>query len=121
MGLLAHKADGVTLDAEGAEHHAERQLHPLQDGTLLDVQLEVGGGVLELTPRLVDPVEVDAVLGEGVGQGYAVAVLEVAHVVGFQGARGGAGAEEAAPEAGAVEPAAVWDGVYVAADQDGPF
>src|SRR5215212_8433833 len=154
MGLLAHKADGVTLDAEGAEHHAERQVHPLQDGTLLDVQLEVGDGVLELPPRLVDPVEVHAVLLERVRQGDALAVLEVAHIVRFQRARGRARPEEAAAEAGtllvgpvheaqrdgtllwgegahdfegadyvqgAVEPASVRDGVYVAADQDGPL
>ena len=48
MGLLARKADGVALDAEGAEHHPERQVHPFQNGTLLDVQLQVGDGVLEL-------------------------------------------------------------------------
>ena len=67
MGLLARKADGVPLDAEGAEHHPERQVHPLQDGTLLDVQLEVGDGVLEL-PRLVDPVEVHAMLPSASGR-----------------------------------------------------
>ena len=44
MGLLARKADGVSLDAE--LHRPERQVHPLQNGTLLDVQLEVGDGVL---------------------------------------------------------------------------
>ena len=80
----------------------ERQVHALEDGALLDVQLQVGDGVLELPARLVDPVEVDAVLGEGVGQGDAVPVLEVAHVVGLEGAGGGARAEEAAPEAGAL-------------------
>ena len=92
--------------------------------------------------------------GERVRQRDAVAVLQVAHVVGFQGASGGARAEEAAPEAGAlfvgpvhetqgngtllrgegahdfegadhvqgaVEPAAVRDGVYVSAEKDGPL
>src|SRR5215217_8181584 len=100
MGLLACEAYSVTLDAEGAEHHSERQVHPLQDGTLLDVQLEVGDGVLELPPRLVDPVEVHAVLLERVRQGDALAVLEVAHVVRFQRAHGRARPEEAAAEAG---------------------
>src|SRR5215211_348830 len=154
MGLLAREADGVALDAEGTKHYPERQVHPLQDGALLDVELQVGRGVLELASGLVDRVEVDAVLGQGVGQGHAAAVLEVANVVRFQGACGGAGAEEAAPEAGAllvgpvnetqrngtllrgegahdlegadhvqgaVEPASVGDGVYVAADEDGPL
>src|SRR5215217_8113073 len=102
MGLLARKADGVTLDAEGAEHHPEWQVHPLQDGTLLDVQLEVGDGVLELPPRLVDAVEVDAMLLERVWEGDAVAVFEVAHVIGLERACGRARAEEAAPKAGAL-------------------
>ena len=100
MGLLARKADGVPLDAEGAEHHPERKVHPLQNGTLLDVQLQVGDGVLELPPRLVDPVEVHAMLPQRVGQRDAVAVLQVAHVIGLERARGGARAEEAAAEAG---------------------
>src|SRR5215211_5786951 len=102
MRLLARETDGVTLDAEGAKHHSERQVHPLQYRTLFDVQLEVGYGILELPPGLVDPVEVDTVLGQCIGQGHAVAVFEVANVVRFQGACGGAGAEEAAPEAGAL-------------------
>src|SRR5215208_7355250 len=101
MGLLALKADGVTLDAERAEHHPERQVHPLQDGTLLDVQLEVGDGVLELPPRLIDAVEVNAMLLERVREGDAVAVFEAAHVFGLERACGRARAEEAAPEAGA--------------------
>src|SRR5918993_93809 len=152
MGLLARKANGVTLDAEGAEHHPERQVHPLQDGTLLDVQLEVGDGVLEMSPRLVDPVEFHAIFLKGVWQGDAVTVFEVAHVIGSQRACARARAEEAAPKAGpllvgpvhetqsywtllgsegahdfegadhvqgAVEPASVRDGVYVAAEDDG--
>src|SRR5829696_1926203 len=154
MGLLAGKAYGVTLDAEGAKHHPERQVHPLQDGTLLDVQLEVGDGVLELPPCLVDLLEVHAMLLERVRKSDAVAVLQVAHVVRFQRACGRARAEEAAAEAGtlfvgpvneahrngtlfrgevahdfegadhvqgAVEPASVRDGVYVAADEYGPL
>ncbi len=99
MGVLAGKADGVALDAEGAEHDAERQVHPVEDGPLLDVQLQVGDGVLQLPPGLVDPVEVDAVLLQGRGQGDAVFVLEVSHVVGLQGAGGGTRSEEAAAEA----------------------
>src|SRR5215204_5330473 len=100
MGLLARKANGVTLDAESAEHHPERQVHPLQNGTLLDVQLEVGDGVLELPPRLVDAVEVDAMLLERVWEGDAVAVLQVAYIIGLERASGRARAEETAPKAG---------------------
>src|SRR5215207_1989078 len=99
MGLLAREADGVTLDTESAEHHPERKVHPLQDGTLLDVQLQVGDGVLQLPPRLVDAVEVNAMLLERIWECDAVAVFEVAHVVGPERARGRTRAEEAAPKA----------------------
>src|SRR5918999_747189 len=100
MSLLARKADGVSLDAESAENHPERKVHPLQNGTLLDVQLEVGDGLLELAPRLVDPVELHAILPQRVWQGDAVAVLQVAHVIGLERSRGRSRAEEAAAEAG---------------------
>ena len=40
----AGEAQPVALDAEAAEHDAERQAEPLQHRALLDVQLEVGGG-----------------------------------------------------------------------------
>src|SRR5919112_846869 len=102
MSLLAREADGVTLDTESAEHHPERKVHPLQDGPLLDVQLQVGDGVLHLPPRLVDAVEVNAMLLERIWEGDAVAVFEVAHVIGLERACGRARAEEAAPKAGAL-------------------
>ena len=47
---LARPGDPVALDAEGAEHDAEREVHRLEHRPLLDVQLEVGGRVLELPP-----------------------------------------------------------------------
>ena len=46
VGVLAGEADGVTLNAEGAEHHPERQVHAFEDGALLYVKLQVGCGVL---------------------------------------------------------------------------
>src|SRR6187401_2054466 len=48
MRGLAPEGDLVALDAEGAEDDAERDVHRLEHGPLLDVQLEVGGGVFEL-------------------------------------------------------------------------
>ena len=48
MRGLAAEGDRVALDAERAEHDAERQVERLEHRALLDVQLEVGGGVLEL-------------------------------------------------------------------------
>src|SRR5918997_1984162 len=153
VGVLACEANGVTLDPEGAEHHPQWVVQALEDGALLDVQLEVGRGVLELLVRLVDRVEVHLVLPQGVGERYAVPIFEVANLVGLEGAGRGAGAEEAPPEAGpllvrpvheaqgygallrgeypqdlerphdvqgAVEPAALGDGVYVPAEEDCP-
>src|ERR671919_170426 len=101
MGLLARKADGVSLDAESAEHHPERKVHPLQNGTLLDVQLEVGDGVLELPPRLVGPVHETQSHGT---------------LLGGEGAHDFEGANHVQ---GTVEPASVRDGVYVSAEDDG--
>ena len=69
--------DARALDAERAEHDAERQVERLQHRALLDVQLEVGGGVLELRPRLERAVEVDAVLAQRVGQRDAVAIVQL--------------------------------------------
>ena len=48
MRGLAAEGDLVPLDAERAEHDAQRQIHRLQHRPLLDVQLEVSGRVLEL-------------------------------------------------------------------------
>ena len=43
MRRLAAPRDAVALDAERAEDDAERQIERLEDGSLLDVELEVGG------------------------------------------------------------------------------
>ena len=100
---LALPGDEVALDAERAQNDAERQVKRLEHGALLDVQLEVGGCVLELAPGLERAVEVDAVLGERVGQRHAVGVAPLAQLV-LVGHRAGrrAGAEQRAAEAGAL-------------------
>ena len=48
MRRLALPRDEVALDAERSQHDSERQIQRLEHRALLDVQLEVGGGVLEL-------------------------------------------------------------------------
>ncbi len=153
---LAAEGDLVALDAEGAEHHPERQVEGLEHRALLDVELEIRRRALELRPRLERAVEVDAVLGERVRQRDAVRVAALAQLVLVAHRAGGRrGAEERAAEAGtllvgpvdephgqrrraflgdpaqhldarddvegAVEPAAVRDGVDVAADQERPL
>ena len=62
MGCLAVPRDPRTLDAECPEHHPERQVERLEDGPLLDVQLEVRRRILELRTRLERAVELDPVL-----------------------------------------------------------
>ena len=52
----------MALDSERAEDDPERKVHRLEHRPLLDVELEVGGGALELRTRLERAVELDAVL-----------------------------------------------------------
>jgi hypothetical protein len=100
VGVLARKAYRVTFYPEGAEHDAQGQVHALQNRALLYVELEVGDGILQLLSGLAGPVEVHAVLAQGVRERHPVPVLEVADVVRLEGAGGGARAKEAAAEAG---------------------
>ena len=74
MRGLAAPGDPVALDAERAEHGAERQVHRLEHRPLLDVQLEIGGRALQLRARVERAVEVDAVLAQRVRKRDAVAV-----------------------------------------------
>ena len=62
VGRLAVPRDPRALDAERAEHDAERKIERLEHRALLDVQLEVGAGAGELRARLERAVELDAVL-----------------------------------------------------------
>ena len=100
---LAAPGDPMALDSEGAEDDAEREVERLENGSLLDVQLEVGGRRLQLTPCVEGVVEVDAVLGQSRGQRDAVAVRELPQLV-LVGHRTGRSArpEEAAAEARAL-------------------
>ena len=107
MRSLAGPCDPPPLDAEGAEDGAERQVQRLEHRALLDVQLEVGGCVLELDVRVEGAVELDAVRADRVGQGEAVTVDERAELalVGHRAARGGRAEERAAePRALLVRP-----------------
>src|SRR5918997_3755198 len=98
VGVLAGEAYGVTLYPEGTEHHPQRVVHALEDWSLLDVQLDVRCGVLELPVGLVHPVELHAVLAQSVGERYAIPVFEVAHFVRVENVGGGARPEQAPPE-----------------------
>ncbi len=64
----------MPLDAERAEHGSERQVEGLEHGALLDVELEVRGGRVELPAALEHSVEHNVVRRERVRQGDAVRV-----------------------------------------------
>ena len=59
MRGLAVKRDGVSLDAERAEHRAERQIEIEQHRALLDVQFEIRGGVREFLAAVLHALEID--------------------------------------------------------------
>ena len=96
---LAAPGDPVALDPERAQDGAEWQVQGLEHRALLDVQLEVGGGVPQLGARLERRVELDPVLPQGVGQCDPVPIGQLAQFVLVRHrARRRGGAEERAPE-----------------------
>src|SRR6185312_307414 len=60
MRRLAVKGDGVPLNTERAEHRAERKIEIEQHRALLDVQLEIRGGVFEFHAAVFHLLEIDA-------------------------------------------------------------
>ena len=153
MRRLPVEGDEIALDPDGSEHYAEGIAEVLEDRSLLDVELEIGGAILLLELGLRRVLEFYPHRFERVDEEDAGLVLEIAHVLDVEVAREGARTEEASTEAGAflvgpvheldgdrglalslevaqyleasdhvpaaVEPAAVGDGVEVAADQKG--
>ena len=81
MRGLAAEGDLVPLDTERSQHDPEREPHRLEHRPLLDVQLEVRGGVLQLRARLERPVELDAVLGSASGSATPVRVAPLPQLV----------------------------------------
>jgi hypothetical protein len=97
---LAAPRDPRALDAEGAEHHTQRQVHRLEHRPLLDVQLEVRRRVRELRARGNRVVQLHAVLAQRIRQRDPVTVRQRAKLVLVSHrARGGRRAEQRAPEA----------------------
>ena len=68
MRRLAVKRDGVPLDAERAEHRAERQIEVEQHRSLLDVQFQIRGGVLEFLAAVLHALEINADFSQRIGQ-----------------------------------------------------
>src|SRR5262247_935932 len=101
MGGLAGEAEEMALDAERAQHDARRLVHRLEDGALLDVQLEVRPGVprLERAVGVEHPVDLDAVLAERVWQPRAGLVGQSTDVIDAQASAGRRRPQQASPEA----------------------
>ena len=112
MRRLADEPQDMPLDAVGADHRAGRSTHRLEHRPLLDVQLQVGArpARVERAPRLEHAIDVDAVLGQRVGEARALAIDEVAHGVGDEAAAGARRPEQAAREARALFVGEVHDG-----------
>ena len=60
------KHDGMTLHAERPEHRPERKALVQQHRPLLDVQFKVGRRILQLLPAILDLLEVDPDLPQGI-------------------------------------------------------
>ena len=96
---LAAKGDLVTLGGEGAGDDSQRQAHRLEHRSLLDVELEVGGGAAQAAAGLEHAVEAHAAARQHVGHRLAVAVAQATSDFEVEASRRGARAEQAQPEA----------------------
>ena len=100
---LAAEAEPVALDPGAARDRARPQSLRLEHRALLDVELEVGAEPARVArgPR-GRRVELDAVLGQDLGDRAASASVSEVELFGDQGAGEGGAAEEAAAEPGAL-------------------
>jgi hypothetical protein len=99
VGFLTVERDDVAFDALGAEDDGERQAEVLEDGPLLDVKFEVGGGVSLFAGRFGETVDFYTATAKGVFELDAVAIPASAIGGNGVGASEGGGAEQAATEA----------------------
>ena len=98
VGGLPAKRDRVPLHAERAEHGAEREAEVEEDGALLDVELEVGGGGAQFAVALLHPFEIDPDFTKRVGEAHALFVDEPPRLVEVEAARAGGRPEQALAE-----------------------
>ena len=81
MRGLAVKCDRMTFHAESSQHRAEWQIQIQQHRPLLDVQLDVTGGVLQFLARIFHALEINAHVLERVGKFDALFVHKAARFV----------------------------------------
>ena len=87
MRLLPVKCDGMAFDAFRAEHNSQGKSETFQHRTLLDMKLDVSGGVFALAGRIADAVDLDPALPHRVFQPNAVFVRPAAVRLNRLGAR----------------------------------
>ena len=88
----------MPLHPEGPEHRTERQVQVQQHRALLDVQLQVGRGVIQLDPAVLHFLEVNAHRLERVGQRDALLVPQPARLGQVERPRARRRAEQALAE-----------------------
>ena len=93
------KSDGVTLDALGAEHDAQRKAEAFEHGALFDVQLQVSRGVLSFTGCLAETIDLYAAAAQRFFQANTVLVGAFAIGLDRVCSRKGGGSEQAPAEA----------------------
>ena len=98
MRGLPVEGNGVALDAESPEHRPERPIQIEQDWTLLDVQFQVSGCVLQFFAALLHFFEIDPVLFQGGGKGDALFVAERARFIHVEMAGAGGRSEKTLAE-----------------------
>ena len=99
---LAFEGNGPPFHAAGALHDGEGLAEIEKHRPLLDVELQVGGGVFLPGCGVLDLFEINPVRGDGIRQGDAVLVLQPARLVHVEVSGKSGGAEEAFPEARAL-------------------
>ena len=98
VGSLATEQEAVPLDPRAAADGGSPQALVLQHRALLDVKLEVRAHPLLARGRLRHPLEIHAVLGEGIRDADSVRIAEVAYRRRLERSREGGAPEEAAAE-----------------------
>jgi hypothetical protein len=91
----------VAFDADRSGHGADRQALPFQHRPLLNVRLQVSLGATDLLPRLVQAIQVDAVLGDHITEPQPSGIGKLADFGHVQRSRHGGRAKQAVPESGA--------------------
>ena len=98
MRGLAVEGDGVAFNTESSEDGTEGQIEIEKNRALLDVELEIRGGVFQFFSALLHFFEIDSVFGERGGKGDALFVFQRARFIHVEMTGAGGRAEQAFAE-----------------------